>query len=393
MFIPTTDQMARYAIAMLANLGQVAAGDDGSKTGSAIAARLKLPSVQKKIGTWSVVWGPALCYEVPGGTPDNIIYVAQQANTNNYAIGIAGTNFGSVLDVLVEDLWVENTVPWVIGDAPQGAAIAAGTSKGLSYLLTTPALVQNPPGLGTLTEFLFAKSLEGPLNISVCGHSLGGALATVLALYLQNMRGLWDASKQSKVMAQPVAAPTAGNTIFANYASATVPFDGFYNSLDVVPNAWVEKDLDQLPGLYDSDLSTVLMVWVVVQIAKGISSSKDYYHTTTRTPLQGTLQPGLDYLKQSGYQHMNAYDALFGFDPLELQPPSKPDTGKISTALAAAIEKSGGNIPPNVQIVPRRTKSVSYGNTTFRVPEAADVNQVLQALMTFDTKFRGATGA
>jgi len=389
----TQDQKAKYAIAMLASLGQPKSGPEAA-TDTLNAIKDGLRTLQDEIGTWSVVWGPALYSYVPTTTPDHIMFVAQQANTNNYAIGIAGTNFSSVIDVFDEDFAVGKTMPWILGGAPSGAAISSGTFLGLSLLLNMTASAKTPQAGVKLVDFLKAESKKGSLNISACGHSLGGALAPTLALFLQNIKNLWDQSGKSTLMTMPVAGPTAGNDIFASYSNATVPTKGFYNSLDLVPHAWAASDLAQLATLYgDSDPLGAALVAILAGIATAMTQSIRYT-PTARTELTGTLQPNMNYFKQGGYQHIYAYDVLFfGSVQAELHPPPTKTTAQISASLATAIKNAGGEIPANVEIVSRSTKPVSFGKMTFQVPESADEGPILQALTAIAPYFGAALGA
>ena len=83
----------------------------------------------------------------------NVTYVAQNSVDQSYAICIAGTDFDSWYDWLVEDEKVQSLVPC-------DGLLGAGQ---------------------TLQAWL--TSLTGPLTLNVTGHSLGGgALSVVVAL-------------------------------------------------------------------------------------------------------------------------------------------------------------------------------------------------------------------
>lgn len=394
-FSPSLDQKARYAIAMIANLGQQYKADVAA-TSTLGDIKSGLESMTDKIGTWSVVWGPALYFYDPSGKPDNIMYVAQQADTNNYVIGIAGTNFASSIDFLDEDLGVTGTVPWVLLGAPKNAAISDGTYLGLSNLLNTPASAGTPQAGVKIMDFLGTESKKGALNLAVAGHSLGGALAPTLALYIQNLQGFWDASKNSTITAMPIAGPTPGNDAFAGYLNATVKVDGFYNSLDVVPHVWAAADLAQLATIYgDSDLIGGFIAGIAAAIATGMTKAFNYT-ATARTPLQGTLLKGKNYFDQSGFQHLFAYDLAFFDNQLQpaLHPPSTQDSSiQISSTLADAVKSAGGTIPSYIEVVPPRPlKQVTVGKKTFTVPATANTEQVRQAVMATAPHFGDALG-
>jgi hypothetical protein len=393
-FSPTPIQQASYAIAMIANLGQQYSGNDAVNS-ARDAIKSGLDSMKGKIGTWSVVWGPALYFSDPSGSPDNIMYVAQQAETNNYVIGIAGTNFASPFDFLYEDLGVIGTMPWVLGGAPPNAAISNGTYLGLSNLLNTPASAGTPQAGVKIMDFLASESRKGALKLTVAGHSLGGALAPTLALFIQNLQGVWDASKNSTITAMPVAGPTPGNDVFASYLNATVKVDGFYNSLDVVPHVWAAADLAQVATIYgDSDLIGGFIAGIAATIAAGLTMVFNYT-ATARTPLPGTLVPGQNYFQQVSFQHLFAYDlAFFGqIQPALHPPPPKGSSFQIPSTLADAVKSAGGTIPSYIEVVPPRPmKQVTVGKKTFTVPATANVEQVRQAVMATAAQFGDALG-
>ena len=82
-----------------------------------------------------------------------------------------------------------------------------------------------PANSNTLLEFLkdFVVGTAAPVNIYVVGHSKGGALAAALALWLADTQSgaapnqdQWGPGNDAKVHLYSFAAPTAGNTAFAD---------------------------------------------------------------------------------------------------------------------------------------------------------------------------------
>jgi hypothetical protein len=93
-------------------------------------------------------------------------------------------------------------------------------------------------GMKSLEMFL-TEAPEGT-PILITGHSLGGCLASALAPCVAS----WMSSPSS-LSVYTIAAPSPGNEDFASYYNAlfTAPSGNstafrFFNSLDVVPNAW-----------------------------------------------------------------------------------------------------------------------------------------------------------
>jgi hypothetical protein len=162
-----------------------------------------------------------------------LTYAAQDAETGQLAVSIRGSDFSFWLN-WVEDLAVIRLVPYdqFVPTAGETAQIAFGTAVGLRQVLGMQ------DGTKSLETFLRAAPQGTPILIT--GHSLGGCLASVLAPCVAHWVG--DASSLS---VYTIAAPSPGNADFAAYYNALFSVDPghstafrFFNSLDVVPNAW-----------------------------------------------------------------------------------------------------------------------------------------------------------
>jgi triacylglycerol lipase len=182
-------------------------------------------------GEWRMVWGPV-------ETLANLMYVAYSAAADTYAVAIRGTvptpGPAQLLNIY-QDLTVALAVPWTHPETP-GAAIARGTSDAMKALLSCASDGERLDG--------FLERVAGAGGrIVVTGHSLGGCLASVLAMYLRHR--LPDAV----VMPVTFAAPTAGNAEFAARFDALFPgAPRYFNRLDLVPMAWA--GLDTVPSLF-----------------------------------------------------------------------------------------------------------------------------------------------
>ena len=100
-------QQTLFCLSMLAHVS------DNEK----IISDLADPTVQSKIGQWTILCGPVIYYHDPKNQVwDNIMYVAkgENAETNNpqYVVAIAGTNPKSVFDWLQEDFDTHEMLPW-----------------------------------------------------------------------------------------------------------------------------------------------------------------------------------------------------------------------------------------------------------------------------------------
>ena len=97
---------------------------------------------------------------------------------------------------------------------------------------------------GTESLEIFLTAAPEGTAILITGHSLGGCLASALAPCVANWVG-----SASALSVYTIAAPSPGNTEFADYYNALFTDQSghstafrFFNSLDVVPNAWASLD-------------------------------------------------------------------------------------------------------------------------------------------------------
>jgi len=220
---------------------------------------------------WKVVWGPVVTvkqnpvnppptscqyYAVPAAArgqyiPAATMFVAQKGT--QYYVGIAGTNQKSAFAWCDED-FNETLTAWPFGSPPSNAKIAQGTLDGLNLLLGMQDSTQ-PAGQRSLFEFLRKAASNGAIQVSVAGHSLGGAQAPVLGLWMKEVQSQWDIANFSKVSIYSFAGATPGNAGFANYLNSK--FSGsslavINNTYDIVPHAWNSTTMNQVPDLYQA---------------------------------------------------------------------------------------------------------------------------------------------
>jgi hypothetical protein len=178
--------------------------------------------------SWQVAWGPAL-----NADRSNLVYAARNSETGQLAVSIRGSDFSFWLNWL-EDLAVLRLVAYdqFVPTAGMTAQIASGTAIGLRQVLGMR------DGTKSLETFLTAAPEGTPILIT--GHSLGGCLASALAPCVASWVG-----SASKLSVYTIAAPSPGNEEFAPYYNALFIVQSgdstafrFFNSLDVVPNAW-----------------------------------------------------------------------------------------------------------------------------------------------------------
>jgi triacylglycerol lipase len=281
-------------------------------------------------GDWSVVWGPS------DDSYGNLAYVATSASTGKYALVIRGSETSFSWDTLYNwfyNLYVTWQSPWPI---IPGAMISYGSHVQASQLTIASWNGQ------TLGQFL--TNIPKGATLAVTGHSLGGNLGTVLASWISSIRGPAETLPDPNTEVYTFAAPSAGNTEFANGFTARFPKSyRYWNSLDAVPRGW-----DNLLGLltiYDSiGIPTPSWIWdAVVALETALIASEWEYGSYYLQPngngnqLTGSALPLTnDYVLEVAYQHgVNVYLGLL----------NAPLLKQGANLLDAAAFEPGAHLP------------------------------------------------
>ena len=217
---------------------------------------------------WELAWGPAV-YKYPFAIfDDNMMYlVKHKAKEDTYAIAIRGTNPIGLMDWLIEDLLVQKMVSWPTPDKQSGLKpkISYSTHLGLNALKKLkPA--KGLPGAGKNLETFLREAVEKKAsknaNISITGHSLGGALAPLLTLWLSDNQSRWDSNNDAQLSTVAFAGPSPGNKDFATYYESQLGenTERVHNSLDVVPHAWSNSTMKGLLSLYEGTAAPDLIM-------------------------------------------------------------------------------------------------------------------------------------
>lgn len=208
--------------------------------------------MQRYIGTWQVVWGPAVgSYgkDITRQVASNALYVAKNQD-DTYVVATSATNPISTYGWLTEDFDVQNMVVWPGFENADPAAprISNGSNTGLEHLLS---LESNGITLGAFLKQTFENSNIAK-DLIVTGHSLGGALSACLALNLLNTQPQWNPANTVVVCAMPTAGASPGNLAFSNYYNNLLGHrtQRFWNRLDPVPHGWQHDMLESAPFLY-----------------------------------------------------------------------------------------------------------------------------------------------
>jgi hypothetical protein len=354
-------QKTVFALSNFANAVRATTGEDLAPLAYKLIQQ-SLANAAPTIGTWEIVWGPAVNAQPIGKAYRmNTMYVVRNVQSPlEYVVAIAGTNPYSLLDWIVEDGFVHTQVPWIYAPlAAPGAKIALGTAIGL-HIHQTFRPEAGLPGTGaTLTDFLRTVTGE-KVQICVTGHSLGGALAPTVALWLadtQKIPLLWDPHGNATISSLPTAGPTAGNAAFAAHAGEKLGarLTPFYNSIDVIPQAWRETgtpSLSAIPSLYAPSIEPFGLLEKLVGVARFLAKDGDYTPFAGLSVLPGTVNEKIidpsasnfeNFLKQLGYQHVTAYAGWFGLDPTWM--PKEPEQAPpaLSPELSAALSQESAS--------------------------------------------------
>lgn len=227
------------------------------------------------IGRWELVWGPAV-FQAPKSTvADNAMYVAHSLDDpSQFVVAISGTNPISAYGWIVEDFTINPTLAWPYSSASDRGDITHGTSIGLNVLLNT--LHDNKL---SLSQYLASQvsSCASALNITVTGHSLGGALSPSTALALLDTQGIpidqpngWDPDSSATIAVLPSAGPTPGNKTWRDYYDHKLGSntDRIWNKIDIVPHAWQLSMLEEIPTIYAPTIPENKLISALVDLAK-----------------------------------------------------------------------------------------------------------------------------
>ncbi|MCW2245189.1 hypothetical protein M2352_000780 [Azospirillum fermentarium] len=300
-------------------------------------------SQQTVAGSWQMVWGPAVdadnsnllyvCHYVDAeGSPVFAAVVARGTDIYAGGLGLAQQLFQDLGDA-IQVSWANALAhDCLIPSLTTEAKIAQGTCSALATVTKLTAVMAGQQESMDIAACLATYLSAHPgTPVVVTGHSLGGALTTVLAPYL--------AAKVpgATIVPQAFAPPTAGNGLFAS----TVFDAGFAN-----PGIWINT-LDMVPCAY-GDVNGILLLWAhqnpagapcpgwLATIIKGLGWAVPPFAQPAKgvTELPGAVKTGtLSWVDQLEYQHFppvyhTQISALPGTAPYPLP---HVDTGHATT--------------------------------------------------------------
>ena len=302
---------------------------------------------------WQAVW--------VGLTQDraNLAYIAQNTSQNAFAVCIRGTQFNSLID-LAEDLNVGSAAQFTAGPAYSEPVLV---SQGAMQAFTEITNAYYIPDRTNLLQALVILLGSAPANptLYITGHSLGGAMTTMVALYLAAQT--W--SNPPTLSVYTFAAPSAGLQAFADYYDSIFATNSsrYYNAWDIVPTAWVIASLTnaqntfypslvsnpQGPGPAQSIAINQLFgqfmnapganVYVQTNQTNGSIPLNSAYGATDSYDANSVAPTTPDFLGQVNYQH-NSYLTFLN----NQQPPPPP--AQVPPSLAPVVALATTPISP-----------------------------------------------
>jgi pimeloyl-ACP methyl ester carboxylesterase len=227
---------------------------------------LKDPQITGVIGEWTRVWGPGVFQAAGSRMAVNTCVVFYSATQREYVVAVSGTNPLSIYDWLFLDLNVGAQCAWH-PQFKQCGNVSAGPFMGYRDILRIQYLDDpdkpysprsNPKR--SLIQFLVDEAIKPSspevTKITVVGHSLGGALAPLLALHLRESVELQARRKDRRfdVHCIAFAGPTCGNEQFSQYFNKALGDNVILvtNERDIVPNAFEEHRMDRMASIYQA---------------------------------------------------------------------------------------------------------------------------------------------
>ena len=331
-----------------------------SQTRASLTETLEDPELQQLLadeesgedGVFDLVWGPACYQAVMSAVADNTMFVCEKRQKGARArqtcvlyVSIAGTHPLSAFNWFL-DLSVVRAVPWPYaqradcffsvvqqtaasppatprrtGEDQSDLRLSSGTLLGLKTLLA----LRDPATQQSLVEYLAARAAACKergerLSVVVVGHSLGGALAGAMALYLHDNVSVWDTHGIARISCVSFAGPTIGNKLLARYYDACLGSRTrrIANVYDIVPLAWDSAYMPQMFRVYEPQLPTPAPLRMVIQVLINTVGPKHYAHVRDDQKFfRGTPpQRDHDWVVEVMAQHSKSYFTHFDMNAL-----------------------------------------------------------------------------
>ena len=185
----------------------------------------------------------------------NLSFILERQLENRLELLII--NRGTVFNLMniVQDIDVYRQSLWRNQDEVEQAALSTGIAAALEQLVFHQGLVVNEKKQKTILEFIKDKKQQHPLvDIYIAGHSLGGAIASALGLWLYEELQDELEDNELRITTYSYGSQMLGNAQFAEYYNSllvqeNLPFQLFrvVNPFDAVVYAF--SDIHRLQHL------------------------------------------------------------------------------------------------------------------------------------------------
>ena len=277
-----------------------------------------------------LVWGPAVHKTHNTLVTDGLMYIVKNTETarEEYSVVIRGTNPFSLRTWFFQDFQASPPLfKWETispeTEAPEAARISIGAGRTMQILGDLKSGRAFGAEDKTALEFLRERIKERhpgnknsePVKINFTGHSLGGLAAPTFALLVHDtLHSEFESLKNiASFSVVAFAGPTAGNRAFQEYSDERLDDCRRYmNPLDVVPNAWVEEDMEQVFHQYTTKYKKGIGHAVLNEVYAGLIEKVEgknigYTQVGTEFSLKSDLKNIPFPLMQAAYQHVFPY--------------------------------------------------------------------------------------
>ncbi|MEU4343961.1 hypothetical protein AB0H00_22275 [Nocardia sp. NPDC023852] len=383
---PTLQDKITYQLCEYANLVNSISKED-SDLERTLRQKIQqyLNTNQEVIGGWEIVWGPGVALFDTDLYAVNAMYMVRSTeDRSRYVIAMAGSTDALVFDWLVEDSFILQT-PWF---ANLAAWHTIGTAIGVKTLMNiTPS--GDRPGAGRTLPVFLSTLPDKAIDLTVTGHSLGGALSPTLALFLRDTQWLWDESEKARISVLSTAGPSFCNQEFVDYTTQRLQrVQRYANDLDLVPHMWNPPDIDSAKALYSKNNQPapdgMKAMFDLLETQASVSGHYAHFDPTSGV-FQGTFNKEISqtqgstpdelYLQQVGYQHIGGYHQFFEIEGAQWPqgvvalPPIGADTamGRILASAGVPLGNGAGKILAN-----RRPVTVPINGQPVELPTDHD---------------------
>lgn len=274
-----------------------------------------LEATRGELGFTDVPWGPVAYRKRGILLTDSLMYLLREPSEGEeirLTLVIRGTNPGSLSSWIFQDLSVNGLVPWT-RKSPASPHRDAWISMATDTALEIHASLEWK-GQTLLAWLLRLLRNEGnaPVRLSVTGHSLGGLMAGVFALYLKEALEAEKLGDRVRFTIHALAGPTAGNRAFAAALDQSFPDNlrSYENPLDIAPLTWAERNLsERIPSLYLPSIKpNKLEADTIAAFARGVQGlGYEKAGLVVEVPSAVVEVPFDDFLLEAVVQHVAAY--------------------------------------------------------------------------------------